>query len=215
MSASIMEIGRLNNGSRIPVSDYEEPYGRLDNHISVPYNVLWQEARNGITKLVHFSYASLHTILGQAEVELPNHYEGVTRAEMTINSRVITGSFGRGRAGHQLQFPNTITLELTHDHPMAAGSSPLCVAWSYSLSAWTSSGCSLVTSDPMASVCQCDMMTAWAVMETSGDHVSMGHQASSPVMTLQIVTYIVAAISLLCVVLILVKVRILPKPSSA
>ena len=87
-----MEIGRLDNGSRIPATDYEEPYGHLDNHITVPYNVLWQEARNGITKLVHFSYSSLHTILGQAEVELTNQYDGVSRAEMTINSRVMTGS---------------------------------------------------------------------------------------------------------------------------
>ena len=47
-------------------------------------------------------------------------------------------------------------------------------------------------------------MTAFATMLTpAGDQ---GLESNVPIMTLQIVTYIVAAISVLCVVLILVKV---------
>merc|ERR1712117_564121 len=73
MSASIMEIGRLTNGTKLPLTNYEEPYGSLDNSVILPFNVLWEEARNGITKMVHFSFRNVHEILGQAEVDFSNY----------------------------------------------------------------------------------------------------------------------------------------------
>ena len=62
MSASIMEIGRLTNGTRLPVSAYEEPYGSLDNSITVPFTALWAEARDGVANLVHFSFPNTVTV---------------------------------------------------------------------------------------------------------------------------------------------------------
>ena len=204
-----MEIGRLTNGTKLPLTDYEEPYGSLDNSISIPFNVLWEEARAGITKTVHFSFRNIHEILGQAQVDHSNNQQsGVSRASMSINSRVISGSLGRGRAHHQLPFPHTITVSLRHLAPVQDPASILCVAWDTGLGAWTDSGCSLVTSNVEASVCRCDTMTAFAVMlAPSPDSVPHPQVSAVPIMTLQIVTYIVAAISVLCVVLILVKVR--------
>ena len=35
MSASIMEIGRLTNGTTVPLSEYEEPYGDVHNTITI------------------------------------------------------------------------------------------------------------------------------------------------------------------------------------
>lgn len=207
MSASIMEIGRLTNGTKLPLTDYEEPYGSLDNSISIPFNVLWEEARAGITKTVHFSFRNLHEILGQAEVDHSTNQHGVSRASMSINSRVISGSFGRGRAGHQIPFPHTVTVSLRHLAPVTDPASVLCVAWDTGLGAWTDSGCSLVTSSEAASVCRCDQMTAFALMLSPSSGSAPHPQVSSvPIMTLQIVTYIVAGVSVLCVVLILVKV---------
>ena len=206
MSASIMEIGRLTNGSKVPISDYEEPFGSIDNHIIIPFNVLWEEARNGITNLVHFSFKNLHQILGQAEVDV-THYEDSSsdsRSLMSINSRVISASFGRGRAGHQIQFPNTVSIELKHLTGVSESEELICVAWDYHLSSWSNSGCSLLSQDSVSATCSCDRMTAFATMLTpAGDQ---GLESNVPIMTLQIVTYIVAAISVLCVVLILVKV---------
>ena len=203
-----MEIGRLTNGTKLPVTDYEEPYGSLDNSISIPFNVLWEEARAGVAKTVHFSFRNLHEILGQAEVDHSNNQHGVSRASMSINSRVISGSFGRGRAGgHQIPFPHTVEVSLRHLAPVTDPASILCVAWEPSLGAWTDEGCSLVTSGEAASVCRCDTMTAFALMLSPSPGSAHRPQVSSvPIMTLQIVTYIVAGISVLCVVLILVKV---------
>ena len=210
MSASIMEIGRLTNGTKLPVTNYEEPFGSLDNSVILPFNVLWEEARNGITKMVHFSYRNVHEILGQAEVDFSNydsnHEMSVSRSSMSINSRVISASFGRGRAGQQINFPNSVMINLKHLSPVSDDESAVCVAWDSHLSGWSNSGCSLLAGNKTHSTCRCDRMTAYAIMLTlvSGD---LNNGQSVPIMTLQIVTYIVAAISVLCVVLILVKVR--------
>ena len=208
MSASIMEIGRLTNGTKLPVTDFEEPYGSLENFITIPFTVLWEEARAGVTKTVHFSFRNLHEILGQAQVDHSNNQQsGVSRASMSINSRVISGSLGRGRAHHSLPFPHTVTVSLRHLAPVQDPASVLCVAWDTGLGAWTDSGCSLVTSNVEVSVCRCDTMTAFALMlAPSEDSVPHPQVSTVPIMTLQIVTYIVASISVLCVVLILVKV---------
>ena len=105
MSASIMEIGRLTNGTRLPVSAYEEPYGSLDNSITVPFTALWAEARDGVANLVHFSFRNLHQILGRAEVDSSLSSQAASRASLSVNSRVISGSLGRGRGGPRPPVP--------------------------------------------------------------------------------------------------------------
>ena len=113
MSVSIMEIGRLTNGTVVPGTEYEEPFGQTENRLTLPFPVLWDQARSGITKLVHFSYQNLHEILGQGEVEISNLPEASTprTRQLNINSRVISASFGRGR---RIQFPNSVSVELAH-----------------------------------------------------------------------------------------------------
>ena len=115
-----MEIGRLTNGTKLPLTDYEEPYGSLDNSITVPFTALWAEARDGVANLVHFSFRNLHQILGRAEVDSSLSSQAASRASLSVNSRVISGSLGRGRAGagRGLQFPNTVTVELRHLAPV-------------------------------------------------------------------------------------------------
>ena len=207
MSVSIMEIGRLTNGTRLPANEFEEPYGFAENSLNLPFNVLWEQARSGITKLVHFSYRNLHEILGQGEVEISNFRRNsphsVPRSSMSLNSRVISGSFGRGR---QIQFPNSVEISLRHLEPISPDSQahPICVFWDYELSAWSNSGCSLASSNSTHSICRCDHLASFAIM--TAPNADAPSSAGFPIMTLQIVTYIVAAISVLCVVLILVKV---------
>lgn len=208
MSVSIMEIGRLTNGTRLPANEFEEPYGSAENSLNLPFNVLWEQARSGITKLVHFSYRNLHEILGQGEVEISNFRRNsppsVPRSSMSLNSRVISGSFGRGR---QIQFPNSVEISLRHLEPISPDSQahPICVFWDYELSAWSNSGCSLASSNSTHSICRCDHLASFAIM--TAPNADAPSSAGFPIMTLQIVTYIVAAISVLCVVLILVKFR--------
>ena len=85
----------------------------------------------------------------------------------------------------------------------------VCVTWEREMAAWTRAGCSLLSSTETASTCSCDSMGAFALLlapaESSGAG-SGGPGSAVPIVTLQIVTYCVAAVSVLCVVLILVKV---------
>ena len=209
MSVSIMEIGRSTNGSRLPLDSYVEPYGETSNHLALPFNVLWEQARSGITKFVHFSYKNLHQILGQADMEIvPQNNDilpaSIPRSSMSLNSRIISGSFGRGR---KIQFPNSVEISLKHlqevDPSRPAHS--VCVVWDPEQTAWSNLGCSLASSNKTHSVCRCSRLGSTSLI-TAPNADGPSAPTTLPVMTLQIVTYIVAAISVLCVLLILVKV---------
>ena len=209
MSVSIMEIGRSTNGSRLPLDSYVEPYGETGDHLALPFNVLWEQARSGITKFVHFSYKNLHQILGKADMEIvPQNNDilpaSIPRSSMSLNSRIISGSFGRGR---KIQFPNSVEISLRHlqevDPSRPAHS--VCVVWDPEQTAWSNLGCSLASSNKTHSVCHCSRLGSTSLI-TAPNADGPSAPTTLPVMTLQIVTYIVAAISVLCVLLILVKV---------
>ena len=201
MSASIMEIGRLTNGTTLPLSQYEEPYGEVLNTITIPFNVLWTEARAGITKLLHFSFRNLEDILGQAEVEFSEEAE--EEGELLINSRIISAAFGASRS--EVEFPDSVLVSLRHLEVLGEGERSVCVWWDSRLTAWSRAGCHLLSSTSSHSQCSCHSLAPLAVLRTSGPAQS-SHSSTVPIVTLQIVTYIVAAISVVCVVLILVKV---------
>ena len=209
MSVSIMEIGRSTNGSQLPKEKYVEPFGQVTDNVNLPFNVLWEQARSGITKMVHFSFKNLHQILGQAEMEIAPQTgdllpASIPRSSMSLNSRIISVSFGRGR---KIQFPGSVEISLQHleevDPSRPAHS--VCAVWDPEQSAWSNLGCTLASSNATASVCRCSRLGYTAVIAApNADGPSS--PTTLPVMTLQIVTYIVAAISVLCVLLILVKV---------
>jgi len=210
MSVSIMEIGRSTNGSRLPLDEYVEPFGEIQNHLDLPFNVLWEQARSGITKLVHFSYKNLHQILGQANMEIASHNDdnlpaSIPRSSMSLNSRIISASFGRGR---KIQFPNNVEITLKHLNEVdpSRPAHSICVLWETEKSAWSNLGCTLASSNITHSVCRCSRLGSTSLI-TAPNADGPSSPSSLPVVTLQIVTYIVAAISVLCVVLILVKFR--------
>ena len=207
MTVSIMEIGHLTNGTSLPANNFEEPFGLVDDRINLPLAALWDHARSGITKLVHFSFKNLHEILGHAEISISNsassevqHYE---RSSLSLNSQVISGSLGRAR---HIQLPEPVQITLKHLNPIpdVSTTQPVCVFWDFELSAWSDLGCSTVATNASHTICECEHLTNFAL--------AMAPEAlptSSPafsIMTLQIVTYVVAAVSAACVVLILVKV---------
>lgn len=210
MSVSIMEIGRSTNGTRLPSEEYLEPFGAIQDHVRLPFPVLWEQARSGITKLVHFSYKNLHEILGQADMEIvPQPSDvlpaSIPRSSVSLNSRLISASFGRGR---NIQAPNSVEILLRHlDHvdPSRPAHS-ICAVWDGDASAWSNLGCSLLSSTASHSVCRCSRLGLTALL-TAPHADGPAAPGSMPVVTLQIVTYIVAAVSVICLCLILVKVR--------
>ena len=210
MSVYVMEIGHLAIGTILPSRNYEEPFGELEDILYIPSSVLWEQARSGITKVVQFSFKNVQTLLGQAEVELVksegDHMQIFSSHQLKLNSKILLGLFGRGR---KIIFPNTVEVTLKHVKPVSEDQAAhqICVHWNYETSTWSNTGCSLAWSNITHSVCRCHHLTSFAV--TTGAEGGPGvasSQAYIPVMALQIVTYIVPAISILCLVLILVKV---------
>ena len=189
MSVTIQEVGRLSNGTRLTNE-------KDSNSILLPFSVLWDQARSGIIKLVHFSFDNVHEILGAADIKV-----SAPQQPLRLNSKLVSASFGRtGR----IQFPNTVEVTLAHLTSMESGSA-VCVSWSMEMSAWTDSGCSLVETSATETKCACDHMSVYGLAARLGETVP---RPGFSIMTLQIVTYIVAGISVLCVVLILVKVGV-------
>ena len=197
MSIRIQEVSRLSNGTALS-RETEKPGS---NTIFIPFDVLWEQQRAGVIKLVHFSFSNLHQILAAANVVLSNPERAATG--LRLNSALISATFGRTR---RIQAPNSV--EVTLQHLETVVEQPTCVSWNPELGYWSDAGCALLTYNATASVCRCDHMSVFSVASATG-----AGTATSPafsIMTLQIVTYIVAAISVLCVVLILVKVEFPP-----
>ena len=81
----------------------------------------------------------------------------------------------------------------------------VCVVLDPEQTAWSNLGCSLASSNKTHSVCRCSRLGSTSLI-TAPNADGPSAPTTLPVMTLQFVTYIVAAISVLCVLHILVKV---------
>jgi len=192
MTVSIMEIGHLTNGTELPANNYEEPFGPADDTIELPLAALWDHARNGITKLVHFSFKNLHEILGHAEMSISSpitslHHQD--RSSMSLNSQVISGSLGRVR---HIQLPEPVRITLKHltTLPVHSPTKHVCVFWDHEQSAWSDSGCRTASFNQTHTICECDHLTNFA-LAMAPEAIA----ASSP------------SFSAACVVLIIVKFR--------
>ena len=224
MSVSVQEIGRLNNGTRLPVSEYEsedEEAGAGSSSLFLPFSLLWEQATGGIVKLVHFSFTggSLHEILGQADIHLES--EDTEADRLVLNARIISATFSRARkaaAATVVPFPETVEVVLGHVDQVGVSADfpPACVVWNTELSLWSDAGCSMVATNATHTTCRCTRLGPYSLASRAELRGAAGHQVAGgvaagnsggiSVVTLQIVTYIVAAISVLCVVLILLKV---------
>jgi hypothetical protein len=236
MSLSVQEIGRLNNGTRVPLDEYrldsdedQDEEGVRTSSLYLPYSLLWEQATAGILKLVHFSFygGSLHEILGQADIILEDGEEPEFH-QLVLNARIILATFSRARKAATtalVHFPETVEVVLAHvDRQLAEMSAaemnnddflPACVVWNAELSRWSDAGCRLVATNASHTTCRCTRLGPYSLAMRAPLHGAAGQKAMAgaassaggiSVVTLQIVTYIVAAISVLCVILILLKV---------
>lgn len=196
MSVTIQDVGRLSNGTVLGRSNGDES----ENSVLIPFNVLWDQSRSGIIKLVYFSFSTVHELLGSANIVVSGDEEEPEQ-NLKLNSRLVSASFGRTR---RIEFPDAVEVSLHHLEPLDPLETPTCVSWNHELGYWSDSGCILVESTASASTCRCDHMALYGLVSRA--FPSGRDTPGFSIVTLQIVTYIVAAISIVCVVLILVKV---------
>ena len=210
MSVSVQNVGRFRtNGTVLGSRNLEAD--TVANTVYVPYNVLVEQSRSGIVKTVLFAYKGLEHILDSTNVVLTTNKELMNdNDDLELVSRVTAVSFGRRR---RLQYPDTVDVTLNHIDPSTTRRPVVCVSWNPELAFWTDAGCSLIQSDDNETVCRCDRTGMFALASArqagagSSGHLN-GSAAGISLVTLQIVTYIVATISVICVLLILVKVNI-------
>ena len=207
MSVSVQNVGRFRTNGTVLGS--RNPDRENANTVFVPYNVLVEQSRTGVVKTVLFAYNGLEYILDSTNVVLTTNTELFKNSnqDLELASRVSAVSFGRRR---RLQYPDTIEVTLHHVEPSTVGRPVVCVNWNPELAFWTDAGCSLLNTDENKTVCRCDRTGMFALAAASqsatADDLNGGNSAGISLVTLQIVTYIVATISVICILLILVKV---------
>ena len=132
MSISILDARYVRNGTTLPIHDYEEPFGRIEDSIHIPANTLRQHYRNtGLVKVIFFSYKQLENIVADY---FPPRFGKV------LNSRIVTATLdGRGSVLHE---PVLVTLMHTRAEGMGR---PVCMAWDRDAGDWTDSVCRVVT----------------------------------------------------------------------
>ena len=139
MSISILDTRFVRNGTLLPIHNYEEPFGHIEDTIFIPGTTLRQHyarARNtrpaGLVKIIFFSYKQLETIVADY---FPPRFGKV------LNSRIVSATLadGRGAALHQ---PVLVTLVHTRSEGMGR---PVCMAWDRDAGDWTDGVCRVVT----------------------------------------------------------------------
>ena len=132
MSIPILDTSFVRNGTLLPIHNYEEPFGHIEDSIFIPGRTLRQHYRNtGLVKVIFFSYKQLEGIVADY---FPPRFGKV------LNSRIVSATLdGRGST---LQEPVMVTLMHTRIEGMGR---PVCMAWDRDAGDWSDSFCRVVT----------------------------------------------------------------------
>ncbi len=134
----------------------------VDDSISIGGKNILQNAPKSdqFSRAVFFSYASMHEVLSEAPIQVSSE---VPMERLRINSRVLSVSLGRAGKHLALTLPAVVTLRHL-DLNVTAGGQVWCVYWDLASRHWSDTGCSVKMSNVSTTVCQCDHLTAFAVV---------------------------------------------------
>lgn len=151
--------------------------------ITLPAEALLDRANNDLVKVVFFTYNNLEELL-----QPPASFHAGNHTRTILNSKIISASFGRK---HHMPLRQPVFVALKHIQEDNV-TNPTCVYWDYTRSAWSHSGCEVVTTNRSHTVCACNHLTNFAVlMDVQGIQLSPGHE-----LALQVITYIGCSISI-------------------
>ena len=212
MAISVLNIKEIRNGSTFPLNSYEEPFGPIEDSIHIPTEALRWNSKTRMAKAVFFSFKRLDEILTNGAKEVGSQLgkslgrklkEKSSGGRQVINSRVISGSLARGK---HLELPaaSPATISLRHLRVDNVRGPPVCVFWDWELSAWSDVGCWVLETNATRTVCQCSHLTNFALLmeEDSLSAVALHF----PAFHVEIVVAAVAAVLLIAIVVLLIKV---------
>ena len=201
MAISVVDVDSHNNhyeDARVVFPS--KPLLYVDDTVSLALSDLADNSAAGLAEAVFFSYGTLHEILAGAKKHLSSIEDEAEADNYDLNSRVVSASLGRGR---HIELGQAVRIRLRHLEE-AAMETPVCVFWDYEVHGWSDSGCHVVASNETYTECECDHLTNFAVLMKP---VAMSNANSLLTnVRLDIVAYVVAAVILIALFLLLVKV---------
>ena len=203
MAISVLNVKDIRNGSSFPSSNYEEPFGTIEDSIFLPTQALERNARDKLVKTVFFSFKHLDEILARAEAATSGSlYSGPGLQRQILNSRVISASLARGK---HLQLPASAPVRVSLKHLREEGmGSPVCVFWSLETSTWSSAGCRVVETNTSVTQCECDHLTNFAVLM---EEQSVPIVIHLPAFHVEIIVGAVISVLLLIILIVVFKVK--------
>ena len=215
MTASVIDTANKD----VPISR-RQWIGKGNDSIEVPKTALESFSHPQI-RAVFLSFESIHDLLSPS-------YKFVSLAdddrEFRVNSRVISLTLDRQnlwQESSQRRLPEPVTIRLHHLRHDSNGRDRACVFWNVVDNVWDKEGCRIIAGDADMTVCECDHLTSFAVLEAAtvseaGDNLLTGGQVSVVAsgepddkagLTLLIVICLVAADIVLVTILVTVKVN--------
>ena len=213
MAISVLNVRDVRNGSSFPLNNYEEPYGTIEDSISLPPSRPMAEgnSRPQLVKAVFFSFKQLEEILSQGDKKKALRHSSSFRyssgPEQILNSRVISASLAGRSHSHLQPNPGSRPLKISLKHLREEGlGNPTCVFWDLESSAWSSAGCRVLSTNASRTVCQCDQRATFAALLMEEQNAPIVIQL--PAFHLEIIVGAVMAVLVLVTVLALFKVRL-------
>jgi len=204
MAISVLNVKDIRNGSSFPSNNYEEPYGNIEDSIFLPLEALERNARDKLVKAVFFSFKQLDEILSKGDKKMNSlsFHQLNTGPKQVLNSRVISASLVRGK---HIQLPVSAPVRVSLKHLREEGmGNPMCVFWDLESSAWSDTGCRVLSTNKSRTLCECNHLTNFALLM---EEQSAPIVIQLPAFHVEIIVASILAVILLITGLMLFKFR--------
>lgn len=151
MAISVLNGRTVRNGTGFPLNSYEEPFGTIEDSAFLPAPTLEQNSKDGIIKILFFSYRHLDEILST--------FFSTRYPTQVLNSRIISVTM----EGKVANLAAPVRISLKHLREEGVGR-PTCVYWDREATAWSDVGCAVVDSNKTRTVCQCSHLSSFALL---------------------------------------------------
>jgi hypothetical protein len=223
MTISVLSLRhphRSNTTTSFPESNYERPYGTIEDRVLLGRAALEPHATaDGLVKAVFFSFKHLDEILSlsfQPPLSSGSDRRRSGFPNRVLNSRIISAAVvpreeeGGGEAAPTS--PAAAQVVLRHLREDAGLAAPTCVTWDTVAAAWQEAGCRLIAARSRDTVCECHVIHGGSAMMHVGLLMEEGGEEGGLVTTVVqlpafhveiIVASVAAGILLICLMLLL------------
>jgi len=195
-----------------------------------------KDDRRPLSRVVFFLFKNLHQLLADADQQLTGT-ETLDDENLVLNSRVISVSIdGTILSSSDPKLADPVSMTFSHLQKTTGSiSDVVCAFWDPEKDAWSNRGCRVIATNSSHTDCECDHLTSFALLASSGTLIgsevmrSIGSgilfdsdsalssdpdmtnsnpgTASGNILSLEIATYLVSTVCILILILIVVQVK--------